>query len=140
MHTRTLGEPGETESTHMVFFDPGEEAVEGLANFAREENLEVASFTAIGGFETASIGFFNLETRGFDEIPFHESQTEVLSLVGEITTENGEPLVHGHVVLGRRDGSTLGGHLLRGVVRPILIVTVNEWAPDLHPHHRHHHS
>jgi predicted DNA-binding protein with PD1-like motif len=70
---------------------------------------------------------------GFDEISFNLSQTEVLSLVGEITTENGEPLVHGHVVLGRRDGSTLGGHLLRGVVRPILIVTVNEWARSPSP-------
>ena len=140
MHSRTLGEGGGTESTHMVFFDPGEEAIEGLASFARENDIEVASFTAIGGFESASIGFFNLETRGFDEIPFDERQVEVLSLVGEITTDGDGPLVHGHVVLGRRDGSTLGGHLLRGVVRPILIVTVNEWARELHPHHRHHHS
>ncbi len=140
MHSLTLGKEVVAKPSHMVFFDPGEEAVEGLAKFAREENIEVASFTAIGGFETASIGFFNLETRGFDEIPFYEPQVEVLSLVGEITKENGEPHVHGHVVLGRRDGSTLGGHLLRGVVRPILIVTVNEWAHELHPRHRHHHA
>jgi uncharacterized protein len=140
MHSRALGEGGGTESTHMVFFDPGEEAIEGLTSFARENDIEVASFTAIGGFESASIGFFNLETRGFDEIPFDERQVEVLSLVGEITTDGDGPLVHGHVVLGRRDGSTLGGHLLRGVVRPILIVTVNEWARELQPHHRHHHS
>jgi uncharacterized protein len=141
MHSRTLGEGGGTESTHMVFFDPGEEAIEGLASFARENDIEVASFTAIGGFESASIGFFNpLETRGFDEIPFDERQVEVLSLVGEITTDGDDPLVHGHVVLGRRDGSTLGGHLLRGVVRPILIVTVNEWSRELRPHHRHHHA
>jgi predicted DNA-binding protein with PD1-like motif len=124
----------------MVFFDPGEEAIEGLTSFARENDIEVASFTAIGGFESASIGFFNLETKGFDEIPFDERQVEVLSLVGEITTDGDDPLVHGHVVLGRRDGSTLGGHLLRGVVRPILIVTVNEWSRELQPHHRHHHA
>ena len=141
MHSRALGEEVGRHSTHMVFFDPGEEAVEGLGEFARQNDIEVASFTAIGGFETASIGFFNLETKGFDEIPFYEPQVEVLSLVGEITPqENGEPLVHGHVVMGRRDGSTLGGHLLRGVVRPILIVTVSEWARELHPHHRQHHS
>jgi predicted DNA-binding protein with PD1-like motif len=140
MHSRALGEGGGTESTHMVFFDPGEEAIEGLTSFARENDIEVASFTAIGGFESASIGFFNLETKGFDEIPFDERQVEVLSLVGEITTDGDDPLVHGHVVLGRRDGSTLGGHLLRGVVRPILIVTVNEWSRELQPHHRHHHA
>jgi uncharacterized protein len=91
MHSRALGEGGGTESTHMVFFDPGEEAIEGLTSFARENDIEVASFTAIGGFESASIGFFNLETRGFDEIPFAERQVEVLSLVGEITTDGDGP-------------------------------------------------
>jgi uncharacterized protein len=140
MHSRALGEEVGQHSTHMVFFDPGEEAIEGLSKFALDEGIEVASFTAIGGFETVSIGFFNLETRGFDEIPFYEPQVEVLSLMGEITKENGEPLVHGHVVLGRRDGSTIGGHLLRGVVRPILIVTVNEWTNELRSHHHHHHG
>jgi uncharacterized protein len=140
MHSRALGEEVGQHSTHMVFFDPGEEAIEGLGKFARDEDIEVASFTAIGGFESASIGYFNLETQGFDEIPFFEPQVEVLSLVGEITKENGAPHVHGHVVLGRRDGSTLGGHLLRGVVRPILIVTVNGWAHELRPHHSHHHG
>lgn len=43
--------------------------------------------------------------------------------------------VHGHVVVGRRDGTTSGGHLLEGIVTPILIVTLVELSHDLHPHH-----
>ena len=46
--------------------------------------------------------------------------TEVLSLAGDIALEGRQPKLHLHAVLGRRDGSTVGGHLLTGVVRPTL--------------------
>lgn len=121
--------------TFRLVFDPGDEAIEGLGLFARKEDIEFASFAAIGGLQSAQLGFYNLETKGFDEIPFYEDQVEVLSFTGEITRdENDDPKVHVHTVLGRRDGSALGGHLLRGVVRPILIVTLEELehCPDAH--------
>jgi predicted DNA-binding protein with PD1-like motif len=133
MQSRPFGEGA--HRSYFVTFEPGDEAVQGLGDFARQEAIDVASFTAIGGFEAASLGFFNLETRGFDEIPLHEDQVEVLSLIGEITSDDGEPKVHAHVVVGRRDGTTRGGHLLRGVVRPILIVTLNELPHTLEAHH-----
>lgn len=121
---------------YEVVLDPDEEAVEKLGAFTLAEGLQLASFTAIGGFEDFSLGFFNLDTRDFDEIPFHEDQVEVLSLMGEITLwDDGTPRVHGHVVVGRRDGTTRGGHLLRGVVRPILIASVHELSRHRSPDH-----
>jgi predicted DNA-binding protein with PD1-like motif len=116
--------------TFQLVFQPGEEAVEGLAAFARKEALEFASFTAIGGFHAPRLGFYNLETKGFDDIPLFEDQVEVLSFIGEITKQGDEPLIHAHVVVGHRDGTTRGGHLMRGEVRPILIVTIEE-SPHL---------
>ena len=114
------------QRAYRLVFDPGEEMIEKLGAFAVEESIETASFIAIGGFQGFTLGFFNLKTRGFDEIPFHADQVEVLSLSGEITRHDGTPYVHGHTVLGLRDGTTRGGHLLRGVVQPILIVHVEE--------------
>jgi len=38
----------------------------------------------------------------------------------------GKPKVHLHVVLGRRNAATVGGHLLEGRVRPTLEVIVTE--------------
>lgn len=121
--------------SYVLVLQPGEEVVKELGEFSKEHGIELASFNAIGGFEGFTLGFFNLETKGFDEIPFHEDQVEVLSLSGEITRVNGVPNVHGHTVLGRRDGTTRGGHLLRGITRPILIVNVEE----LEHHHGHSH-
>lgn len=117
------------ERTFVLTLDPGEEVIQVLSDFTEETAIELASFTAIGGFQHASLGFFNLDTEGFDEIPFSAEQMEILSLSGEITRwDDGSPRVHGHVVVGLPDGTTRGGHLLEGVVRPILIANVVELA------------
>jgi predicted DNA-binding protein with PD1-like motif len=137
MHSRILDGRKDQQRTHLVFFDPGEECVQGLADYVASNGIDAASFSAIGGFERTHLGFFNLETRGFDEIAFHEEQVEVLSLTGDILPNDDQVLtVHGHVVVGRRDGTTAGGHLLTGIIQPILIVTLVELlAHELHPHH-----
>jgi predicted DNA-binding protein with PD1-like motif len=137
MHSRILDGHSGPQRTHLVFFDPGEEAVKGLADYVAGQDIDAASFTAIGGFEQTRLGFFNLRTRGFDEIAFHEEQVEVLSLMGDILTTDDKGLnVHGHVVVGRRDGTTAGGHLMEAVIDPILIVTLVELqSHELHPHH-----
>jgi hypothetical protein len=52
-------------------------------------------------------------------------------LIGDIATEDGEPALHAHAVLGRRDGSTVGGHLKRAIVWPTLEVIVTETPEHL---------
>lgn len=136
MHSRLLGEGA--QRTFELIFDPGDEALDGLAGFARDQKLRDASFTAIGGFEHVSLGFYNEETQGFDPVHVADEQVEVLSFLGEISWLNDDTHVHAHVVLGRRDGTTRGGHLLRGIVRPILIVTLAEAPHELHSHHQRH--
>jgi uncharacterized protein len=122
--------------THVVIFDPGEEFLAGMAQVARDEEIAVAGFTAIGGFSETVLGFYNEETKSFDPVPFEADQVEVLSLMGEITLDdNGDPHVHGHVVVGLRDGRAFGGHLLKGVVKPIAIVNLFELAHTPQSHH-----
>jgi predicted DNA-binding protein with PD1-like motif len=55
----------------------------------------------------------------------------VLSLLGDVADKDGTPVVHAHAVLGRRDGSVVGGHLLAGEVWPTLEVILTEVAPQL---------
>lgn len=136
MNIQTLGTHQQHHDTHVVTFDPGEEFLEGMAQVARDEQIAVAGFTAIGGFSETVLGFYNEETKGFDPIPFEADQVEVLSLMGEITLDgNGDPHVHGHVVVALRDGRAFGGHLLKGVVKPIAIVNLFELAHTPESHH-----
>ncbi len=112
--------------TFALVFDAGDEVVSGLTEFAGGNGLDAASFTAIGAFGTATLGYFDLEKSEYEKIPIHE-QVEVLSLLGNVAAkEDGRPLVHAHAVLGTSDGSTRGGHLLEARVRPTLEVVLVE--------------
>ncbi len=104
----------------------GDEVSECLSQLAEEESLSGAQITAIGAFRDAILAFFDWETKAYEEIPVSE-QVEVLSLNGDIALdEYGRPKLHLHTVLGRRDGSTIGGHLMGGHVRPTLEVMITE--------------
>jgi predicted DNA-binding protein with PD1-like motif len=113
------------ERTWAVVFGTGEEALNGLREFAREANLTGSRFTAIGAFADVVLGFFDPEAKEYVKIPIRE-QVEVLSLLGNVAQHDGKPKVHAHVVVGKRDGSAHGGHLLEAHVRPTLEVIVVE--------------
>jgi uncharacterized protein len=125
----------EGEKTFVLVFASGDETVAGLTAFAKEKKLGASRLTAIGGFQEATLGYFNLEKKDYDKIPVRE-QVEVLSLVGDITlTDKGEPKIHVHAVLGRSDGTTRGGHLIEGRVRPTLEVVLVESPRHLRRKH-----
>lgn len=113
------------ERTFALVFETGEEPMDGLTRFAAENKLDASRFSAIGAFEQALLGYFDWESRAYREIAVDE-QVEVLALLGDIALEDGRPRVHAHVVLGKRDGSTCGGHLLQARVRPTLEVILTE--------------
>ena len=123
MKSKLLHENG--ERTFVLVFEKGDEAMAELQSFARAHGLTAARFTAIGAFSDAKLGYFDRERKEFEEIDVGE-QVEVLSLLGDVAVEDGKPRVHAHVVLGRSDGSALGGHLLEAHVWPTLEVVLDE--------------
>ena len=116
--------------TYVVVCDPGDEAVSALTQFARAEQLEAAQITAVGGFESATVGWFDREARDYRRIPVDE-QCELLSLIGDVAEGQDGPIVHVHAVLGLSDGTTRGGHLLEGRVFPTLEAIVTETPAEL---------
>jgi uncharacterized protein len=92
----------------------------------RKRYLSAASVMAIGAFRQATLAFWDWESKQYEEIPVRD-QVEVLSLSGDIALDQGgRPKLHLHAVLGRRDGSVVGGHLLKAIVRPTVEVVVTE--------------
>jgi len=116
--------------TYVVVCDPGDEAVAALEQFARAERLEAAQITAVGGFERATVGWFDRAAKQYRRIPVDE-QCEVLSLIGDVAEGQDGPSLHLHVVLGLSDGTTRGGHLIEGRVFPTLEVIVTETLAEL---------
>ena len=116
----------EQAQVHVVVLDSGEEAFAALTRFAKEANISAASLTAIGAFERATVGWFDMVSKSYRKIEVNE-QCEVLSAIGDVAVgDDGKPSLHVHIVLGLADGSTRGGHLLAGTVRPTLEVVLTE--------------
>jgi hypothetical protein len=114
------------QRTFVVVLETGDEAMSELKCFAGEQNLSAAQVTAIGAFSRAVISYFDWEKKEYLKIPVAE-QVEVASMLGDIACdEKGKPALHVHLVLGRRDGSALAGHLEEAHVRPTLEVVVTE--------------
>jgi predicted DNA-binding protein with PD1-like motif len=125
MESRLLHENA-GQRTFSIVLQTGDEAIASLRTFAERERLSAAQFTAIGAFSRAELGYFDWERREYLRNPVGE-QMEVASLIGDIALgQKGEPALHIHVVLGRRDGAAVAGHLLEATVRPTLEIVLTE--------------
>src|SRR6266702_4626701 len=112
--------------TRVVILESGEEAFAALTKFANEAGITAASLTAIGAFENATVGWFDFEKKTYKKIELAQ-QCEVLSAIGDVAVgDDGKASLHVHIVLGLSDGTTRGGHLLAGTVRPTLEVVLTE--------------
>jgi predicted DNA-binding protein with PD1-like motif len=119
------------ERTFVLALDSGEEAFGEIAEFATRASLKAASLTALGAFERATVGWFDLQKKEYRPVAVDE-QCEGLSLLGDIAVgDDGKASLHMHAVLGLQDGSVRGGHFLKGIVRPTLEVTIVETPAHL---------
>jgi predicted DNA-binding protein with PD1-like motif len=123
MQSRVIQE--ENPRTWAIIFKTGDELASGLGNFAKENGLTSSSFKGLGAFENAVLGYFDWERKDYKKIPIRE-QVEVLSLIGDVAVDQGEPSVHAHIVVGKSDGTAHGGHLLEAHVRPTLEIVLTE--------------
>lgn len=105
--------------TLVLVFQTGDEVVAELTKFAKENKITAAHFTAIGAFQNVTLGYFDWQEKKYRKIPV-DDQVEVLSLIGDIALDGNEPKLHAHVVVGKRDGSAMGGHLMEAHARPTL--------------------
>jgi len=122
------------QHTYALVFETGDEVLVGLKQFAEQRKLGAAQITAIGAFRDVTLGYFDWEKKEYQKIPVNE-QVEVLSMIGDVAQEKGQPKVHVHVVVGRSDGTTRGGHLLEAHVRPTLEVILTESPEHLRKEH-----
>ena len=121
MQTKTL------DGDYLILLEPGDEVIESLKRFADEYRIGFAELCAIGTFQQVTLGCFDTTAN------VYRNQVEVLNLSGNISRgEEGEPIVHTHVTVGRSDYHTLGGHLVEATVYPTLEIVVTTAPATVH--------
>jgi predicted DNA-binding protein with PD1-like motif len=122
------------ERTFALILETGEEIMAALKSFAAKEGLTAAQITGIGAFSGLVLQYFDWDKKDYEAIPVGE-QVEVASLIGDIAQSEDGPALHVHLVVGRRDGTALAGHLAEGHVRPTLELVIRELPAHLRRTH-----
>jgi hypothetical protein len=121
LQVRKVSEQPNGETVYALIFGKRDEVLSGLTAFATEHRITAGSFTAIGAFQRAKFGWFDLEHQAYKDIPI-DQQVEAISFIGNVGLVNGSPQVHTHGSVGLPDGQVRGGHLLEAIVFPTLEV------------------
>lgn len=130
MKVRLLSENGGAKN-YAIILAKGDEVMSGLTDFARQNKVTSASFTAIGAFSHATVAWFDDGRKEFKLIPI-EQQVELVSMIGDIALVNDQPAVHTHVSVASSDGTVRGGHVINAFVFPTLELFMTVYPTPLH--------
>ncbi|MEM4488512.1 MAG: DNA-binding protein [Desulfurococcaceae archaeon] len=118
----------EVRGVHAVRVPEKAQVHDFLEKYIKEHNLKEGLVVGIGALEYAKLSFVDPITRSYSivEPRARETSLEVGSLLGSyVVKPDGSVGLHIHVSLGAR-GETYVGHLISGVVNPLLEVFLVE--------------
>ena len=101
--------------TVVARLDKGEEIHEQLRLIALKENIRLASVSALGAVDDATLGVFVVSEKQYHADRF-TGDMEIVSLTGTVNTMDGEYYAHLHMGVSTVGGQMFGGHLTRAVV------------------------
>ncbi|HIH29626.1 MAG TPA: DNA-binding protein, partial [Thermoplasmata archaeon] len=94
----------------IVRIDKGEELVDSLKTICKKLDIKLGSIYGLGATEKVTVGLMNTKTKKYQSKEF-TGDHEITSLLGNITTMNGEVYLHLHITIGNVEHKTMGGHL-----------------------------
>ncbi|MBA4156446.1 MAG: DUF296 domain-containing protein [Gemmatimonadetes bacterium] len=118
----------ETPSGYFLVLDRGDEVIDSITAFATRTGVRAAGLSGLGAVQRLTLGFYDVAAGGYERQSWQED-LEVAALEGNLAEVDGGPFPHVHGVFGRRDFSTLAGHVFEAVVSVTLEITVVT-APD----------
>ena len=106
--------------------DDGDRVIASIATVASRLGIRGATLSGIGMINDAGIALYDPGARSYASRDVRE-QMEVVSLMGNVGLRNdGTPIVHAHIALGRRDLTIIGGHLIEALVHPTMEIFLQE--------------
>ena len=111
-------------NTIVARIDKGEEILDKIKEIALEENIKLASVSALGATNDFTVGVFKTDEKKYYSNEF-KGNFEIVSLTGTINTMDGEFYTHIHMSAGNDKGEVFGGHLNKAIVSATCEVVIN---------------
>lgn len=93
----------------------GEDIVKSISELCKKEKIHYAQVSGIGAVSSATVGFYSLEDKKYYSKTF-DKPMEMVSLLGNITMNNGEEYLHLHASFSDENCNVFGGHLNQAVI------------------------
>ncbi len=111
-------------STYVSRMVPGEDILKTIQEIASEKKISAGQLTLIGAISKTTLGYFDRQSKQYMSFTIDED-LEVVSCMGNISmTENGDYIVHAHMIVADEKGKCYGGHLMEGSIVSVTIELV----------------
>lgn len=119
------------DNVYVVRLDPGEEVLESVKKISEKEGIKLAKIEALGATNDFTIGAYSIPEQKYYKKDY-TGVWEIVSLIGNINTMNGEFYTHIHMGAGDDKGNFVGGHLNRAVISATceMFITVIDGKVD----------
>lgn len=119
------------DNTIIARIDKGEEILDKVKEISLQENIKLASVSALGAINEFTVGVFKVDEKQYYANEF-KGNYEIVSLTGTINTMNDQFYTHLHLSAGNDKGQVFGGHLNRAIVSATceMVITIIEGHVD----------
>lgn len=100
---------------YFIRINPNQPLISTLKEFCLAKNITLGTISGIGSLKSATLAFFNPETKKYQEKTFKEP-LEMANLIGNITMKGNEPILHLHTTLAGDNYKALAGHLVEAKI------------------------
>jgi len=100
---------------YILRLEQGEEVVTKLKEFCKEQNIKLGWIKGIGAVNKVKIGIFKVDEKVYYTKELR-GDYEITSLLGNISTMDGEVYLHLHINLSDDEYKTYGGHLDSAII------------------------
>ena len=108
----------QVDKDYFIYIEKNEKVMDTLTRFCKKQSITNAKISGIGAVKQSEIGAYDTIGKEYIRKQFPDVW-ELVSYEGNVTLKDGDPFVHGHVVLSNHDMKTIGGHLFEMTVAAV---------------------
>lgn len=120
---------------YLLRLKRGEEAIKSLEKFCLQEQIDGAFFTGIGATDQVELAHYSVDAQKYSTKTMDQA-LEVTNLTGNVSTHEGQIIIHAHGTLSNPDMQAFGGHINRLIVSAtleILLHTTSSLSKTIDP-------